>query len=190
MSITSDSESLNLKLSFQAYHMHTHIVKALQNCCKMIHNAVKTYNTAAAQLNPPHPSISWENVLHINFLEEFNLLHDTHQDIWDKQWSQPAVYELMKCCQQVRQAYEEIDWCHIAVHHLYMAICDENNLFRATLSQLQARCQRCISPVLLLIRRLSEGVWEDRRRNCGEEGFVDRLVVRGDNHKEVKNEFL
>ena len=119
--------------------MHTHIAKALQSRCKAIRNAVKTYNTAAAQLNPPRPSISWENVSHINFLEEFNLLHNTRQDIRDKQWSQPAVRELMKRRQRVRRAYEEIDRCHIAVRRLYTAICDENDLFRATLSQLQAR---------------------------------------------------
>jgi hypothetical protein len=85
-----------------AYHMRTHIAKALQSRCKAIRNAVKTYNTAAAQLDPPRPPISWESISHINFLEEFNLLHDTHQDICEKQWSQPAVRELMKLSQRVK----------------------------------------------------------------------------------------
>ena len=82
-----------------AYHMQTHIAKVLQSRCKAIRNAVKTYNTAAAQLVPPHPSISWEAVSHINFLKEFNLLHDTCQDIREKRWSQPAIHELMKLSQ-------------------------------------------------------------------------------------------
>ena len=79
--------------------MRTHIAKALQNRCKAIRNAVKTYNTAATQLVPPRPPISWEAVSHINFLEDFNLLHDTRQDIHQKKWSQPAIRELMKLSQ-------------------------------------------------------------------------------------------
>ena len=71
--------------------MRTHIAKALQSRCKAIRNAVKTYNAAAAELVPPHSPISWETVSHINFLEEFNLLHDTRQDIHEKPWSQPAI---------------------------------------------------------------------------------------------------
>jgi hypothetical protein len=117
--------------------MRTHIAKALQNRCKAIRNAVKTYNTAAAQLHPPRPPINWESISHINFLEEFNLLHDTRQDIRKKQWSQPAVRELMKLSQRVKCAHEEIERCHIAIRRLYTAIYDENNFFRLTLSRLQ-----------------------------------------------------
>ena len=118
--------------------MRTHIAKALQSRCKAIRNAVKTYNAAAARLTPPRPSISWENVSHINFLEEFNLLYDTRQDIRDKQWTKPPVRELMKRSQRVRRAHEEIVRCHISVRRLYTAILDENDLLRTTLSRLQA----------------------------------------------------
>lgn len=117
--------------------MRTHIAKALQSRCKAIRNAVKTYNAAAAQLDPPRPSINWESISHINFLEEFNLLHDTRQDIREKQWSQPAVRELMKLSQRVKRAHEEIERCHIAIRRLYTAIHDESDLFRKTLSRLQ-----------------------------------------------------
>jgi hypothetical protein len=112
-------------------------VKALQSRCKAIQNAVKTYNTAAAQLDPPRPQISWETISHIHFLEEFNLLHDTRQDVREKKWSQPAVRELMKLSQRVKRAREGIERCHIAVRRLYTAIHDEDDLFRRTLSRLQ-----------------------------------------------------
>lgn len=74
---------------------------------------------------------------HINFLEEFNLLHDTRQDIRKKPWSQPAVRELMKLSQRVKRAHEEIERCHIAIRRLYTAIHDENDSFRATSSRLR-----------------------------------------------------
>ena len=124
-------------LNPSAYHMRTHIAKALQSRCKAIRNAVKTYNAAAAQLNPPRPSISWEAVSHINFLEEFRLLHNTCQDIREKPWSQPAVQELMKLSQRVKRAHEEIERCHVAVHRLYTAIHDEDDDFKRTLPKLQ-----------------------------------------------------
>ena len=93
--------------------------------------------TAATQLDPPHPPISWEAVSHIHFLEEFDLLHNTHQDIHEKPWSQPAVRELMKLSQRVKRAHEEIERCHIAVCCLYMAIHDENDDLKKALSRLR-----------------------------------------------------
>jgi hypothetical protein len=117
--------------------MRTHIAKALQSCCKAIRNAVKAYNVAATQLDPPRPPISWEAVSHIHFLEEFNLLHNTRQDIREKPWSQPAVQELMKLSQRVKWAHEEIERCHIAVCRLYTAIHNENDNFEKALSRLR-----------------------------------------------------
>lgn len=89
------------------------------------------------QLNPPRPSISWEAVSHINFLEEFNILHNTRQDIREKPWSQPAIRELMKLSQRLKRAHEEIERCHIAVRRLYTAIHDENDDFKKSLSRLR-----------------------------------------------------
>jgi hypothetical protein len=112
-------------------------VKALQTRCKAIHNSVKVYNAAAAQLDPPRPSISWEQVSHINFLEEFNLLNNTQQDIRDKQWSQPGICKLMKTFQRVKRAREEIEHCNFAICRLYTAALDKNDTFSGVLSQLQ-----------------------------------------------------
>src|ERR1700753_795192 len=117
--------------------MRTHIAKALQRRCKAIRNAVRAYNAAAAQLNPPRPPINWETVSHINLLEGFHLLHNTRQDIREKPWSQPAIRELMKLSQRVKRAHEEIQRCHIAVRRLYTAIYNEDNNFKNALSRLQ-----------------------------------------------------
>src|ERR1700753_145661 len=106
--------------------MRTHIAKALQRRCKAIRNAVRAYNAAAAQLNPPRPPINWETVSHINFLEEFHLLHNMRQDIREKPWSQPAIRELIKLSQQVKRTHEEIHRCYISVRRLYTTIHDED----------------------------------------------------------------
>ncbi|KAI0686720.1 hypothetical protein BC835DRAFT_1408502 [Cytidiella melzeri] len=56
----------------------------------------QTYNAAAAMLDPPRPALDWSWVSTFNFLEEFTLLQDTHNNIRDKEWSKPAIREAMK----------------------------------------------------------------------------------------------
>ena len=76
--------------------MRTHIAKSFQKRCKAIQNAVKAYNAAAVALDPPRPTLDWTRVSHYGFLNEFNLLRDTRQDIRDKPWTDLAVRETMK----------------------------------------------------------------------------------------------
>lgn len=57
--------------------MRTHISKTLQTRCKAIQNAVKKYNEAASEIDPPRPPLEWSRVSHYNFLDEFNLLRET-----------------------------------------------------------------------------------------------------------------
>jgi hypothetical protein len=59
------------------YCMRTHIAKSLQTRCKAIQNAVKTYNTAALEMNPPRPTLDWSKASHYTFLEDFELLRNT-----------------------------------------------------------------------------------------------------------------
>ncbi|KAG1792700.1 uncharacterized protein HD556DRAFT_1432574 [Suillus plorans] len=76
--------------------MHTHISKSLQTRCHAIQNAVKMYNAAAAALSPPHPQLDWSKVSHYSFLEEFNLLRDTRQDVHEKMWAKPAIHAVIR----------------------------------------------------------------------------------------------
>jgi hypothetical protein len=78
-----------LNLMGTGYQMCTHIIKSLNTHCKVIQNAVKAYNASA--LNPPGSTLNWEKASHYNFLENFELLHNTHQDICDKPWAKPLI---------------------------------------------------------------------------------------------------
>ena len=81
---------------YLGYRMRTHIAKALQSRCKAIRNAVKSYNAIALLMEPPRPTLDWSRVSHYSFLEEFQLLHGSRQDIQDKRWAELAVRETMK----------------------------------------------------------------------------------------------
>ncbi|GBE87425.1 hypothetical protein SCP_1101010 [Sparassis crispa] len=125
-----------LNLTQTAYRVCTHISKSLQTRCRAIRNAVTSYNIAAAALNPPRPTLDWDKVSHYSFLEEFNLLHDTHHDIREKQWTQPAMQETMRLHCRIQRAHEKIQRCNIEVRHIYTHIRDEDMLFSTILDDL------------------------------------------------------
>jgi hypothetical protein len=81
------------------YRMRTHIAKSLQRWCKAIQNAAKAYNAAAMALDPPRPTLNWAKASHYSFLEDFELLRDTRQDIRSKPWAQPVIRATMKQAQ-------------------------------------------------------------------------------------------
>jgi hypothetical protein len=109
------------------YRMRTHIAKSLNTRCKAIQNAVKTYNAAAMDLNPPRPTLDWEKASHYNFLEDFELLRDTHNDICAKPWVEPLIQVAMKQAQRIQRAREEIYNCNIEVRRLHTHLLDESS---------------------------------------------------------------
>jgi hypothetical protein len=88
--------------------MRTQIAKSLQTRCKAIQNPVKIYNAAALSLDPPCPTVDWSKASHYRFLEDFDLLQNTHQDICSKPWAQPVIRATMKQAQRIQHAKEEI----------------------------------------------------------------------------------
>lgn len=113
-------------ISFTGYKMRTHIAKSLQTRCKAIQNAVTAYNTAALVLYPPRPTLDWSTASHYTFLEDFELLRDSRNDIRERPWATPVVRAAMKQAQRIDRAHEEIANCNIAVRWLHMHVLDEN----------------------------------------------------------------
>ena len=63
------------------YKLHDKIGKALKTCTEAIQRALDAYNSAAAQLNPPHESLTWARLMDATTLADFDLLWDSRQDI-------------------------------------------------------------------------------------------------------------
>ncbi|KAI0323319.1 hypothetical protein GY45DRAFT_1227486, partial [Cubamyces sp. BRFM 1775] len=126
-----------LNLSQTGYRMRTYIAKNLQRRCRAIRNAVKQYNAAAKELNPPREPLDWSKVSHYAFLEEFTLLQDTQNQLHDKPWSKPAVRETMRIARRIARAQEEISNVSREARRLHTFICDEENMFVAVLGNLK-----------------------------------------------------
>lgn len=109
-----------------AYKVRTYIAKNLQRRSQAIRTAVNNYNFAAQNLKPPRPSLDWTKVTHYTFLDEFELLRDTRNDIRAKPWAQPLVRETMKKSRRVTRAREELVRCNVELRRLHTSIIDEN----------------------------------------------------------------
>lgn len=127
--------------------MRTHLAKSLNTRCKAIENAAKAYNIAARAVDPPRPALDWVTVSHYSFLEDFELLRDTRQDIHQKPWAQPVARLALKQAQRIQRAQEEIDNCNIDVRRLHTHILDENEDFSGILSDLRARADPILGAV-------------------------------------------
>jgi hypothetical protein len=54
--------------------MRKHIAKALQVRSKAVKNAIERYNDAAAALDPPMCSVTWDQVVEYAFLVDCDIL--------------------------------------------------------------------------------------------------------------------
>ncbi|KAH9910445.1 uncharacterized protein BXZ73DRAFT_108989 [Epithele typhae] len=127
-----------LNLAQTAYKVRTQIAKNLQKRSKAIRAAVKAYNSAAAALTPPRPSLDWERVSHFSFVEEFALLNDTRNDLKGKVWAQPLAREAMRCGRRLARAHEEVERVHCEARRVLTSIHDEERHFKTVLWYMQS----------------------------------------------------
>ncbi|CDO75946.1 hypothetical protein BN946_scf184873.g35 [Trametes cinnabarina] len=143
----------NLNISQTAYKVRTYIAKNLQRRSKAIRTAVKQYNAAAQALTPPHPPLDWTKVTHYTFLDEFELLRDTKNDIRAKPWAQPLVRETMKKARRVIRAQEEVVRCNVEIRRLHTSILDENRMLDDAVSDAHTRADPVLGPLELFATR-------------------------------------
>ncbi|KAH9847417.1 hypothetical protein C2E23DRAFT_741984 [Lenzites betulinus] len=143
----------NMNISQTAYKVRTHIAKNLQRRSQAIRTAVNRYNAAAQALSPPRASLDWTKVTHYTFLEEFELLRDTRNDIRGKPWAQPLVRETMKKAHRVARAREELVRCNVEVHRLRTSIHDETATLDRALRETGSRSDPLAGPLRLYILR-------------------------------------
>ncbi|KAG1848953.1 hypothetical protein DFJ58DRAFT_717000 [Suillus subalutaceus] len=119
------------------YKLRKHIGKALQVWSAAIRTALDRYNTAARALCPPHPSLSWEEVVEYAFLSDFDLLHDARQDISQHPWATPTGRLTMDTFFKMRRAHEEIQHLDIEIRRLATYLHDKSQYLTECEKQLQ-----------------------------------------------------
>ena len=90
-------------------------------------------------MSPPRPTLDWEKASHYAFLEDFQLLYNTWQDICHKQWSDPVVRVAMKQKQWIHRAWKEIENCNVEILHLHTHLLDETFTLQEIVQELTAQ---------------------------------------------------
>ncbi|KAF7374152.1 hypothetical protein MSAN_00296900 [Mycena sanguinolenta] len=112
------------------YKMRSHIAKALQARSKAIRKAIDRYNLVAADMDPPRPSLSWDEVVNYSFLAEFDILRDTEDGIQSKPWTRPSYRLAMDKYFKILRAREEIQRLNIEIKRVVTWIRDEDRFLR------------------------------------------------------------
>ncbi|KIK22288.1 hypothetical protein PISMIDRAFT_11754 [Pisolithus microcarpus 441] len=120
------------------YKLRKHIAKALKACSAAIHTALDRFNTAARTCSPPHPQLTFKEVVEYTFLADFDLLHNaTCEDISQRPWATPAACAAMDQYFKVRRVEEEIKCLDVEVHRTITYLHDEAHYVKACIAQLQ-----------------------------------------------------
>ncbi|KAJ7475646.1 hypothetical protein FB451DRAFT_1173675 [Mycena latifolia] len=121
------------------YKMRKHIAKALQARSKAVKTAIGTYNTAAQALDPPMPTLGWDQVMEYAFLADFDILRDTNKEIRSQPWTRPAYQLVMDCYFRILCAHEEIQRLNVEIPQVDLVtwIVDENCILRKSEEQVE-----------------------------------------------------
>lgn len=110
--------------------MRSHIAKALQSRSKGVRNAIERYNTVALSMDPPMPTLSWDEVVNYGFLSEFDLLRDTRDSVRSRPWTRRSYRLAMDSYFKILRAREEIKRLNIEIKRLVTWIDDEDLFLR------------------------------------------------------------
>ncbi|KAF8230453.1 hypothetical protein L208DRAFT_1281860, partial [Tricholoma matsutake] len=97
------------------YKLHKQIGRALQCCSEAIKNALNQYNTQAARLNLPHPTLTWKEIVDYSFISEFDALQHARVDICDQPWTHTAHHEATSKYFKLCCAWKEITWLNVKI---------------------------------------------------------------------------
>jgi hypothetical protein len=107
------------------YKLREKISKNLKTRVDAIQSALKRYNEAAAQINPPRPALTWEAVMNAVTVADFDLLRDTRQDIRTLDWAQVANREGTVLYFGLKRANEEISRLNVEIRRLLTYLYDD-----------------------------------------------------------------
>jgi hypothetical protein len=109
------------------YKLRDKIGKALKARTKAIRHALEAYNMAVVELNPSHESLTWTQLMDMTTLANFDLLHDSHQDIHQLLWTQPSRREAMNLYFGIKRTREEIDQLNVEIQCLITFMIDDHH---------------------------------------------------------------
>ncbi|KAK1225735.1 hypothetical protein PQX77_011312 [Marasmius sp. AFHP31] len=111
-------ELTKLNMSGVGYKQRTKITQALKSRAEAIRKALEASNVAAQWMDPPRETLSWNSILEMVSLADFDLLKDTHLDVSQLPWAGPDNHWPMQLHFGILRAQEEIHRLNIEIKRL------------------------------------------------------------------------
>ena len=77
-------------------------------------------------MDPPRPTLQWDEVVEYAFLSDFDLLRDARQEIQHRPWATPAGRLAMDTHFKLLHAHEEIDRLNVEIRRFATHLRDED----------------------------------------------------------------
>ncbi|TFY55866.1 hypothetical protein EVJ58_g7981 [Rhodofomes roseus] len=119
-------ELTKLRMSGVGYKLREKISKGLKARAEAIKKALARYNKRAAELSPPRAALSWDEVVEMVSLAEFDLLRDARNDICEETWADRKNHEAMNILFSMKCAEEEIARLNIEIPRVLTFMFDEH----------------------------------------------------------------
>ncbi|TFK80109.1 hypothetical protein K466DRAFT_605604 [Polyporus arcularius HHB13444] len=119
-------ELTKLGMSGIGYKMREKIGKALKTRAEAIRNALTEYNRCAAALKPPRAQLSWNDVMEMTSLAEFDLLRDAREDVRQYDWAKRLHRQAMNLHFNIKRAHEEIERLNVEIPRLFTYMVDRH----------------------------------------------------------------
>lgn len=87
-------------------------------------------------MDPPRPSLSWNEVVEMASLAEFDLLRDSRSDIRQEPWAKQKNREAMNIFFDMKRAREEIERLNVEIPRLLTYMYDEHVDYHLAVSRL------------------------------------------------------
>jgi hypothetical protein len=113
----------------------------LRSCGDAIHTALDAYRIAAAALNLPRRALTWQAIVDMATLADFDLLRDTKNNILTESWTKPEVREAMALHFQLKRAREEVHRLNIEIQRQCTYMQDEYLIYDATIDRLEREAE-------------------------------------------------
>ncbi|KAK7039291.1 hypothetical protein VNI00_010196 [Paramarasmius palmivorus] len=129
-------ELTKLNMSGTGYKQREKITQALRARSEAIRKALNTYNAVALQMRPQKRTVSWNEVIHLVTVAEFDLLKDTHLDLSNAAWADPDNREVVQLHFRILRAKEEINRLNIEAKRLISFMLDDHADYYITIKRL------------------------------------------------------
>ncbi|KAK7040640.1 hypothetical protein R3P38DRAFT_2513560 [Favolaschia claudopus] len=139
-------------MSGTGYKLRKHIAKALQARSKAVKTAIERYNEAARAMQPPKPTLEWEEVVEYAFLADFDLLREGREDIRGELWAQPAGHAAMDQHYKLLRADEEIQRLDVEIRRLVTHMRDEERFLSREEGRLREEGKATLAHQVRLLR--------------------------------------